>query len=60
MFVFRSWPDDSKKKVVLTNHEQGRPGFFIRAYRNLTSVSDYGQATTSGISQDDILTTRRL
>lgn len=22
-----------------TDHKQGRPGFFIRAYRNLTSVS---------------------
>lgn len=60
MFVFRSWSDDSEKKVVLTNHEQGRPGFFIRAYRNLTSVSDYGHAMTSGISQDGILTTRRI
>ena len=29
-------------QAVLTDREQGRPGFFIRAYRNLTSVSDYG------------------
>jgi hypothetical protein len=31
----------------LTDQQQGRPGFFIRAYRNLTSVS-CGDSTPSG------------
>jgi hypothetical protein len=46
--------------TVIADHEQGRPGFFIRAYRNLTSVSEYGHATMSGIREAGILTTHRL
>lgn len=44
MFAFQS-PKTIKQSgqtpgsVLLTCYQQGRPGFFIRAYRNLTSVS---------------------
>lgn len=42
----------------LTDNKQGRPGFFISAYRNLTSVSHHGSLTADKICPTENLTSR--
>lgn len=44
--------------LILTDNKQGHPGFFIGAYRNLTSVSYHGSPTADGISSIGNLTSR--